>query len=581
MLAVPVPFQPARDLRRRIFVMRLRLLVMLLLFLALPVAADGWMQLGRDAGHGGTVPVVAQPLAHVYADIVYDPFVPVELSLTGGVLLAHYQAALIDGDDVFMEFKGGVYSGLDSWESQRWSVRRHQWDDRGKLLPLWSATSDWTPVPAGPNTHGWEPLFHAALANGFLYEPGAGGTLLQISREDGSRVQRINPFGPTVNSAIFTVSPLTADPAGNIYYTAMQLDPAGPWDRDIRGAWLVRVTPEGTPTAVPFASLVTGAPKANGLCTFRFDFDGSVLPPSPNAVAPSITCGSQRPAINAAPAVAPDGTIYFVSRTHFNSFWGTLVAVNADLTPRWSASLRNRLHDGCNVLLPPNGSKGGCRNGTATGVDPYDNLPGSGVVVDTSTSSPVVAPDGAILFGVFNTYNDFQGHLMKFSADGSYQAAYLFGWDITPAIWPHDGTYSIVTKENHYGGPIHPTPGYYITQLDPDLKVEWQVKNTNVNACGRDANGTIFCVPEQPNGFEWCVNAPAVDAEGNVYVNSEDGNLYQIGQPGVVRQTLFLQLALGAAYTPVSIGPDGRVYAQNAGHLFAIGGLPRRRAAKP
>jgi hypothetical protein len=138
-----------------------------------------------------------------------------------------------------------------------------------------------------------------------------------------------------------------------------------------------------------------------------------------------------------------------------------------------------------------------------------------------------------------------------------------------------------VTKENHYGGPVHPTPGYFITQLDPNLNVEWQVQNTNINACGRDANGQIFCVPQQPNGFEWCVNAPAVDAAGNVFVNSEDGNIYQLGQPGYVRQKLFLQLALGAAYTPVSIGPDGRIYAQNAGHLFAIGDVPRRRAAQP
>ena len=31
------------------------------------------------------------------------------------------------------------------------------------------------------------------------------------------------------------------------------------------------------------------------------------------------------------------------------------------------------------------------------------------------------------------------------------------------------------------------------------------------------------------------------------------------------------QLALGAAYTPTSLGPDGKVYSQNAGHLFVMG----------
>ena len=34
---------------------------------------------------------------------------------------------------------------------------------------------------------------------------------------------------------------------------------------------------------------------------------------------------------------------------------------------------------------------------------------------------------------------------------------------------------------------------------------------------------------------------------------------------------IFLDTALGAAYTPVALGPDGVVYAQNNGHLFAVG----------
>jgi hypothetical protein len=62
-----------------------------------------------------------------------------------------------------------------------------------------------------------------------------------------------------------------------------------------------------------------------------------------------------------------------------------------------------------------------------------------------------------------------------------------------------------------------------------------------------------------------------VDKNGVVYANSEDGNLYAIAQGGVEKQRIFLQLALGAAYTPLSIGPDGRIYTQNAGHLFVVG----------
>jgi hypothetical protein len=69
---------------------------------------------------------------------------------------------------------------------------------------------------------------------------------------------------------------------------------------------------------------------------------------------------------------------------------------------------------------------------------------------------------------------------------------------------------------------------------------------------------------------------PAVDMNGTVYVNSEDGNIYEIpqGQSGdftVPQGNLFLNLALGAAYTPLAIGPDGRSYTQNNGHMFVVG----------
>ena len=43
-----------------------------------------------------------------------------------------------------------------------------------------------------------------------------------------------------------------------------------------------------------------------------------------------------------------------------------------------------------------------------------------------------------------------QGHLFKFSSTGEFQGSYPFGWDVTPAIYSHGGTYSIVTKDNHY-----------------------------------------------------------------------------------------------------------------------------------
>ena len=104
----------------------------------------------------------------------------------------------------------------------------------------------------------------------------------------------------------------------------------------------------------------------------------------------------------------------------------------------------------------------------------------------------------------------------------------------------------------------------------PNLNIEWSFQNTNTQSCTRNPDGTITCVSDHPNGFEWCVNAAVVDANGVVYANSEDGNLYAIGQGGSLIQNIFQQLAIGAAYTPASMDGSGRIYSQNDGHLFVV-----------
>ena len=67
------------------------------------------------------------------------------------------------------------------------------------------------------------------------------------------------------------------------------------------------------------------------------------------------------------------------------------------------------------------------------------------------------------------------------------------------------------------------------------------------------------------------MNAPAVDVNGTVFANSEDGNLYELDRNGNLVNQVFTNLAVGAAYTPLSIGPDGKIYTQNNGHLFVVG----------
>jgi outer membrane protein assembly factor BamB len=219
------------------------------------------------------------------------------------------------------------------------------------------------------------------------------------------------------------------------------------------------------------------------------------------------------------------------------------------------------------------------------GVDPATNELPAGQVLDQSTASPVVAPDGSVLFGTYARYNYARGHLFHFSAAGQFLNAYGFGWDITPAVFEHDGTWSALVKDNGYplgsycdGAPVcgAQSPHYNLTSLGPDMQPAWTYANSNTQSCEREDDGTLQCQPGEPGGFEWCVNMVAVDAEGTAYANSEDGNVYAIDKNGKPAGQLFLRAAFGAAYTPLAIGSNGLVYAQNDGILFIAGRRPAR-----
>ena len=595
-----------------------------------PSNAALWAQWGANPQHAGMVNVAGQSLTHQLADIVYDPFVPQEqaesLPVFGAAdLVAHFQATITDGNDVYMMMKTGQYTpctpsgdwqngtacGPNAWQSMVWNEARFTWEN-GQLVKIWTFMSDWKPEPNATNFNtgfnglqGWEPVFHAVDANNFIYVPGAGGSVWKVEKVGGTSSAHIMPplSGLNTNTATAFVSgPLTADAAGNIFYNVIALANQGsPWDvDDVAGAWLVKVTPNDTATIVSYATLIPGAPLGTDVtCPGRFRPNPDPLPWPPASVIgtnqgpPPTVCGSQRPGVNIAPAVAADGTVYTVSRAHFNESQAYLVAVNPDLTPKWQASLRNLLNDGCGFLVPISGpanmDPNSCRNGATPGIDPTTNAPGSGKVSDQGSSSPTVVPDG-VVFGALVSYNYARGELLKFDTQGNFQTAYPFGWDSTPGVYTHNGTYSLLIKDNHYGAAAYcgvnspicaATPQmYFITQVNPNMQIEWQFQSTNTMSCQRNPTGPPTCVSDHPIGFEWCINMPAIDMNGTVYVNSEDGNIYQLPQPTVIPPNkiitqpggnLFLNLAIGAAYTPLSIGPDGKLYTQNDGHLFVVG----------
>jgi len=558
-----------------------------------------WPQWGQNSQHQGSVSTIGQTANRILAEVVFDPFTSQEESdpLAAPNLLVHYQAPMLDGaNDVFMMSKSGTYTSISTWETQIWNEQRLHWTG-GSLVQKWAFASDWKPVPYFSETSGrgpqWEPVFHAALSSEFVYVPGFGGTVWKLQKGDGSVAAHYNPFGSSEDPTIFLTGPITIDTSGNIYYNAVQLvigSQGSAWDNDVVNSWLVKISAGGSSSKATYASLVPGAPPpTGGHCLGVFSGAQLPWPPSPDAVPPNIDCGSVRTGLNLAPAVGSDGTIYVPAVHHFSTRTAYMLAVNSNLTPKWQTSLRDRFNDGCNVYLPPNGSPGGCRTGAHNGVDPAQNRPGAGRVIEDGTYSPTIAPDGSIFFGTYARYNWAQGHMMKFSSSGQFLASYIFGWDITPAIYKHGSSYSVVMKDNHYSGlgsycndetncpsdrtasdPANPA-AFFVTQLSSSLVPEWSYQNTNTNSCTRNPNGTISCVSDHPSGFEWCINAPAVDGAGVVYANSEDGNLYTINQGGGLNKVLFMNLAIGAAYTPLAIGADGKIYTENNGTMFVVG----------
>jgi len=577
----------------------LTLVISIQTLLVTTALAQDWAQWGRDPQHTSQINVAGQNLNRNLADVIYDSTVPGEISAANQLfgeadLLVHYQVPLIDGNDVYMEFKSGNPS-KNTFAQMNWAENKLSWQN-GTLVQAWSFASDWK--APGNYSDFWEPVFHAVLANGALYVPGASGTIFRVNKSTGAQVVRINPFG-TIDSNTYTAGPISADTSGNLYYNVVKLQPGGSfYSKDSVDSWLVKVAPDNSAIKVSYSVLTPGTPGPDDPCEISFSSALLPWPPSPTAVAPTVRCGPMRVALNIAPAIAPDGTIYSITRSHaaFANRSGYLVAVNPNLSLKWIASLNNRFSDGCGVaissggVLPPNGQPGGCRAGANFGVDPGVNHAGGGRVLDDSSASPTVAPDGSVFYGAYSRYNYAQGHLMHFSASGAYLGAYRFGWDLTAGIVPHGNSYSVVIKDNQYGEvgsycdveAVCPSDrtvansagypeAYFITQLNQNLNVQWRFQNTNTFSCSRQPDGSVTCVSDHPNGFEWCVNATVIDANGVVYANSEDGNLYAINPDGTLKQNIFQQLALGAAYTPASIGLDGKIYSQNAGHLFVAG----------
>ena len=237
--------------------------------------------------------------------------------------------------------------------------------------------------------HNWIPSYNPCLATGAfgtrLYYAGAGGTIWHVDNPDSNSpavpVREVfyttlagyNANATAYNNTVFVNTPITADANGNIYF-GFRVQGTAPAPLNTTQSGFARIDTNGNGTYVLAASAA----------------DDVLI---------------DRDSHNVAPAMSNDGsTVYVVARWATDAKYGYLIGLNSTtLATKYSV-----------FLLDP-------RNQTQP------------EILDDSTSSPMVAPDNDVYFGVrANPRNGSRGFLLRFSEDLSIKNAGAFGWDYTP-----------------------------------------------------------------------------------------------------------------------------------------------------
>jgi hypothetical protein len=430
-----------------------------------------WLQFNHDAQHSGFLSAVqGQNLDTIRFSKLYD-----SAASGSGELLIHYDVPKVDE-------LGNAYIVLRDRVSGQITYSVQKLDSSG--TELWTYTSDYRLVIGG----GWEASFSFVVGNGQVYVAGLYGIVHVLSTDDGSWLSDIysyaipDPIPPGLASGVAVSGPPSIDADGTLYYVVRSTF------TDVR-SHLAKMTVDSTVSAVDFADL-TGET-------------------------------SERPGLNAGPAVGPDGTIYVGSVKTASPIRFGLLAVNPDLTLKWIGDMAS---DPLHVAR----------------------------IIDQSTSNPLVGPDGRVFYGGHNSNEVSDGYLYEFSANGDFQAEFPFGWDSTPAVYPDpDGDpthYHLIEKKNMYG-----SGRYYLVSIDPNGMTQewsWELPTT---------------------GRELCVNAVVVDSTGASYFLGEDGYFYRVEFGGVNWSRIMLGAPRDAAYTPAAMGPDGTVYALDDRSFYIVG----------
>lgn len=412
--------------------------------------------------------------------------------------------------------------------------------DAGSGAFRFSLASDWI----NPQTS-WFIPFQPVVVPGTpsrMYMPGAGGTVLMIEDPDAASAPTItrlcfytdlttyNTNAAAYNASVYLNSAITADSAGNIYFTYRTVG-TSPAPLSSTQGGIVRIDPAGNATYV-----VAGTAAAD-----------AGIEETPNG---------------SALVISNDGTtVYGYVRAPGTDAYCYLVGLN-------STTLATKYK----VFL----------------WDPRNNGLGARII-DQSTGSPMVAPDNDLFVPVFaNPYNGSRGFLLHFNEDLTTEyTPGGFGWDYSPSLVPASmvpsytgsSSYLIFAKYNNYAT----TDGNGINSvaiLDPNstqidfhstspANFEIMREVLKANAPTPDAD-----YPTYPGAArELCINISAVDAASkSVIFDCADGHLYKWDlEKNQFDQAIELNSGILQPYVPTVVGTDGTIYTLNGGYMFAIG----------
>jgi hypothetical protein len=490
-----------------------------------------------NAQHTGLYSVPAQQLNSIHWHTPVDLAPQYQFD---GSLLIHYGAPLITfGNTLIVPVKTGATDGfrIEARNAATGALKYTLSTD----YTLNGMNFDWTPSYAPA-------LAPDGLGGTRLYYAGAGGTIYYIDDPNSSAhpapvqeafygLANYNANKSGFNSTVFIDTPITGDSKGDIFF-GFRVENTAPAPLNTMESGYARIDAAGHGTFV-----LAG----NAAADINIMHDSH----------------------NLAPALSLDQSTVYVAVKSFTAYDAYLLGLD-------STTLATKFK----VFL------------TDPRPGPFNNAG----VLDDSTASPMIGPDGTVFFGVMgNPFNGSRGWMLHFSPDLKVEyTPGAFGWDNTAAIVPasmvpsYHGTspFLLFTKYNNYANASFDSGDGvnkiaildpYATEVEPHASSGGLLSMREVMTVAGPTPDLNNIGPGTEHAVrEWCINTAAVDQAGDsVIVPSEDGNIYRWNlASGALTEAIKVGTGIGEAYVPTVIGPDGTIFTINNATLFAIGNVP-------